>query len=407
MFLFKKKIKELEIDLEETFLDFFVKQKEKRKKERETRMEIPIREIRKVEIFFSFLTLFLFLQLLNLQFLKGSFYQDLEKKQNSVLLKLEAERGIIFDRRLIPLVENEKKFNLLLDKKEFSTSQSLKETIKKLSDILGIKEEDLWLKINNAKDDLVEIYKNLDQKRLILIESEKKYITGIKLQEEFQRFYPQGKYFSHLLGYLRKIYFNEWEEKKDIYSLSDKIGAEGIEKEFEEFLRTQAYLVRMEKNVKGELLEEKMISLPQAGKNIVLTIDNKLQNKLAEIMEKHLEQLGLKKGAAVLLNPNTGEILALLSFPLYDNNIFSRGDSLEINELFEAKDGPLFNRALKGQYPIGSVIKPFLALAGLEEGLITEKTTIDDTPGFISIPHPYLPGISYQYRDWRVHGLVD
>jgi len=406
MSLFKKKIVSKEIDFEETIFDFIVKKKEEKKREKESRIEIPIQEVKKVEFLFVFLIFILFFQILNIQFLKASYFKDLEKKQSSILKKIEAKRGLIFDRNFIPLVENKTSFNLILNKELFSKFPQ-EETIDKISKLLGIEKEEVKNKIEKSSELKIELFKNLDQKRVILVESEKKYFPFLEIRESDERFYPQGKYFSHLLGYLNQISSEEWEEKKGIYDLSDKVGIEGVEKEFEELLRKKKGFLRIEKNVKGEVLGTETISASQPGKNIVLTIDSKIQKKLGEIMEKQLENLGLKKGAAVFLNVKTGEVLSLISFPSYDNNAFSRGEKEEIKRIFEDKNSPLFNRALKGQYPIGSVIKPFLALASLQEKLIDEKTTIDDWPGYISIPHRYLPDVFYQYRDWKIHGLVN
>jgi len=406
MSLFKKKIVSKEIDFEETIFDFVIKKKEEKKREKESRVQIPIQEVKKIEFFFAFLIFVLLFQILNIQFLKASYFKDLEKKQNSTLKKIEAKRGLIFDRNLIPLVENKTSFNLILNKDLFSKFPE-EETLDKISKLLGIEKKEIKNKIERSSHSRVEIFKNLDHKRVILVESERKYFPFLEISESEERYYLEGKYFSHLLGYLNQISAKEWEEKKDIYDLSDRVGVEGIEKEFEEFLRRKKGVLRIERNVRGEIFSIETVSAPQSGKNIVLTIDSRIQKKLGEIMEKQLEILGLKKGAALLLDVKKGEVLSLISFPLYDNNIFSKGDKEEIEKIFHDKNSPLFNRALKGQYPIGSVIKPFLALASLQEKLIDENTTIDDWPGYISIPHRYLPDIFYIYRDWRIHGLVD
>jgi penicillin-binding protein 2 len=149
------------------------------------------------------------------------------------------------------------------------------------------------------------------------------------------------------------------------------------------------------------------VEFPKPGKSLVLWLDFDLQKKIKEEMEKKIKEVGAKGGAAVAIDPKTGGVLALVSLPSFDNNLFSKGISQEDWEKLQ-KDpkSPLLNRATSGQYLFGSTVKPFIALAALEEKIISPNKKID-CQGKIEIPHRYNPEIVYEFRDWTVHGPTD
>lgn len=155
------------------------------------------------------------------------------------------------------------------------------------------------------------------------------------------------------------------------------------------------------------MISEKVISLPESGNNLSLWVDSELQRKIYQEMKKTMEAAEAKTGAVVALDPKTGGILALLSFPGFDNNFFSKGITQEEWEVLK-KDplNPLFNQTISGGYQPASVIKPLLALAALEEKIISPQKKIN-CQGKIQVEHRYIPGIVYTFRDWKTHGWTD
>jgi penicillin-binding protein 2 len=172
-------------------------------------------------------------------------------------------------------------------------------------------------------------------------------------------------------------------------------------------LREKAGQIKIERDVLGKKISEKILTEPEPGKSLVLWLDSELQSKIVKTLEKKLKKLGTKKAAAVALDPQTGGILALVRLPSFDNNLFSRGGPAEkLEKILRDPQQPLFNRAISGTYSVGSTIKPLIALAGLEEQLISFQEKIHCS-GVIEIPHRYFSEIIYTFRDWKAHGWTD
>jgi penicillin-binding protein 2 len=207
---------------------------------------------------------------------------------------------------------------------------------------------------------------------------------------------------SHLLGYIGIINEDELEEYGGEYSPIDYIGKTGLENFWESSLKG----VKGKKHIEVDALgrEKKVISekTSKDGYNLILSIDLELQKQAEKVLRTHLEKLGLKKGSVVILEPDTGQVLALVSWPSYDNNVFARGIKTgEYQEFLKDKSNPLFNRAISGEFPAGSTIKPIFAAAALQEGVISENTSFLSTGG-LSISKWFFP-------DWKSggHGITN
>ncbi len=202
--------------------------------------------------------------------------------------------------------------------------------------------------------------------------------------------------FSHILGYTGRINQTELDNNSN-YAVNDYIGKQGIEKSYEESLR----------GIPGKFEKEKTLSEPESGKNLVLSIDLGLQNKIYDELKKGIEKIGVKKGAAVALDPRTGQVLALVSYPSYDDNLFAKGIlKEEFDKIQNNPSNPLFNRVLSAQYPTGSTIKPFIASGALQEKTISPDKKILDN-GFIEIINKYDPSIVYRFSGIEPKGWVD
>jgi penicillin-binding protein 2 len=207
---------------------------------------------------------------------------------------------------------------------------------------------------------------------------------------------------SHLLGYTGIINREELERYGTEYSPIDYIGKTGLENFWESSLKGVKGKKHIEVDAFGR--EKKVISelAPEDGYNLVLSIDIELQKKVEEILRTHLEKLDLDKASVVILEPETGQVLALVSWPAYDNNIFARGiKSGEYQKFLDDEANPLFNRAISGEFPAGSTVKPIFSAAALNEGVISENTSFLSTGG-LSISRWFFP-------DWRTggHGITN
>jgi penicillin-binding protein 2 len=207
---------------------------------------------------------------------------------------------------------------------------------------------------------------------------------------------------SHLLGWLR-------------YPKSDASGVwwretytpmAGIEASFDDFLRGTNGRSMVEADARGRVQRENIVSPAINGTDLHLSIDAELQSELYRVLWRHAQANHFLGGAAVIMDVHTGEVLALTSFPEYDNTAFTEGDSAAVARAYSDERSPVLDRAVSGLFTPGSIVKPMFAAAALKEGVITPEKEIVST-GFISIPNPYEPDKPTIFRDWTVHGPVD
>ena len=189
--------------------------------------------------------------------------------------------------------------------------------------------------------------------------------------------------------------------------MTDNIGKDGLEKYYENYLRGIPGRTEVIKDATGIKRGDKVLSEPKAGNSLILNIDADLQQKTYEALEASIKNIGAKKGAAVALDPRNGAVLALVSYPAYDNNLFSGGISQkDFSMLQNDSSQPLFNRVIASKYPTGSTIKPFLDCGALQENLISPDKLIND-PGYILVHSQFDPSVSYRFAGVTPHGLVD
>lgn len=217
-----------------------------------------------------------------------------------------------------------------------------------------------------------------------------------------REYIKEGGYAS-LLGYVSYPQMDEkgffWQEKI--------VGKDGVEKQFDELLAGINGTRLIETDVSGNILSSNTIDVPTPGINVVLSIDSRLQSVLFAGIQSIAEQSGYKGGAGAIMDITTGELLAMTSFPEYDQAVLSDGeDNEKINEYLSSSSKPFLNRVTEGLYTPGSIIKPFLALAALQENIISPSKIIVST-GELRIPNPYLPGEYTVFKDNAAHGAVD
>lgn len=376
----------------------------------EKKFEVPLS--RKILIGFFigdiFLILLLFSRTFQYQVMDNKAFLAQAKKNNYILRSLQASRGVIYDSKGEQIVFNKPTFTLTVDKDRLPSLPEEKENIfGQVAEIIGIGRDELKNKINDAKETVAVVAENLENQKLILLETKIESLPGFEIQKDSTRDYKDAKTFSHIIGYTGQIGIDELKSSSGIYSGLDYVGKEGLEKSYEEALRKVPGEVQTARDAKGNLISKEIVSPSEPGKSLVLWLDADLQRKITEVTERVMSNVGSKHGAAVAIDPRTGGILALVSIPGFDNNLFNKNvDPQALKEILQNQEHPLYNRAITAAYPTGSTIKPLNASAALQEKIISPSKAFN-CQGGISIPHRYDPLITYTYDDWRVHGLTD
>ena len=406
-----KKIKnKKDIEPQEVFLDSLARKREAELGISERKFEVPLsKKILKGFLVFVIVLLFiLFAKTFQFQVLENKKFSALANENKFIIHSIRASRGVIYDSKGEQIVFNKPSFDLILDKKGLPSSDFEKiKILKDVSEIIKENLEDLEKKINEEQNQEVLISKDLDHQTLILLETKIAELSGFRIEQNSIRYYAEGPSFAHLIGYTGKIGVKELEKNPGIYSVFDYVGIDGLEKSYEEILRKNPGKTRIERDVYGNLLSKEIISLPESGKSLVLWLDSELEKKVEEELKRILKNIGAEKAIGIALNPKTGGVIALVSIPSYDNNLFSKGSDQEaLSDLLTDPQEPLFNLAVSGLYPTGSTIKPLIASAALEEEIISPIKKIN-CQGGITIPNKYNPEISTIKQDWRIHGWTD
>ena len=210
----------------------------------------------------------------------------------------------------------------------------------------------------------------------------------------------------HILGYTGLPSKEDFKKKPDTPS-ENMVGKDGIEEKYDEILRGVLGVKLMERDSQGNAISESVQVLPQNGQNLTLTIDSKVQSYLYTAMESVAKERNFEGGAAVIMDVSDGNILAMVSIPEYSSKVLSEGGPASlISGYINDKNKPFLNRAISGLYAPGSVVKPFVALAALNEGIISPEKKIFSA-GQISIPNPFFPDKKSIFKDWKAHGWVD
>lgn len=356
-----------------------------------------------------FCILFIFLaRSAYLQIIKGNYYQQIAETNRTREKPLIAARGLIYDSQKKLLVKNIPFFDALILPKDLSLNdKSRQEQLQLIADTLGIAVSEINEKLDKYQKNFkyqVIVKENIDYEQALLLKIKAGNIPGLYIGTRNQRQYLYPYEFAHLLGYEGKITEKDLakSEYKD-YLLNDYLGKTGLELSYESILRGKYGLDTVEIDVTG--LENKVLFHQDVenGKNLILTIDQNVQSKAREILQSSLKRYGMTRGSLIMINPQNGDIIALVSYPDFDNNLFSGGISTaDYQKLIENPDQPLFDRAIKGEYPSGSVIKPAVAAGALQDKIITDKTTFLSTGGLMLNNRWFFP-------DWSAggHGLTN
>ncbi len=360
----------------------------------ERRFALP--RLRLLSIAAGLIALSIIGRLMHLQLVIGATFRDQAENNRVKRVSLPAPRGIIEDRFGRPLTANTPTFLLTISPKDLPPDPSrLEQLLTDLGALSGISRPALNdLVAKPAPDGTVIITKSLSLESAIRSSVRFTQTPGIAIIPIATRTYQDGSAASHVLGYLGQPTDAEIARG---YAPTDRLGRNGLEAQYEDVLRGRNGQREIERDSTNR--EQRVIATvpPTPGNNIVVTIDAELQSKLFQELDGMVKRLHASGGSAVALDPRTGEVLALVSSPSFDNNDFGKGLTTDAyRKLTTDPKLPLFNRAVSGEYPSGSTIKPFVAAAALDEGIITPTTQILSTGG-LTIGRWFFP-------DWKSGG---
>lgn len=334
-----------------------------------------------------------------LQIISYEEFHTASDKNRIRLQPLAPARGYIYDRNGVLLADNYPVFSATLSRADV---ENIDDTLARLTPILALSEEDIkgfQSRIKTSrKTERVAIKLNLTEQDIARFSEIKYQFPGVNIETQMTRYYPHGELFAHVIGYVGRI--NDKELKsidKDAYAGTNLIGKIGVEKSYEDLLHGVPGNESVEADAFGNVLRHLGRKDPIRGNDLFLSLDYGLQVVASQ-------QLAGRRGAIVAMDPNTGEILALVSSPSFNPNLFVTGIShTDYSALRDNLDQPLYNRAVQGVYPPGSTIKPMFGLGGIHYGYVNWQTAISD-PGYFT-----LPGDSHRFRDHKKsgHGTVN
>lgn len=340
-----------------------------------------------------------FARLVYLQIFKHTFYATLSQKNIISVIPIEPDRGLIYDRNGVLLAKNDSVYSLMLIPGRI---HHIKETIQALTPIADLTPDDIKSFYYAMKQyypyQPVPLKKQITEKEADQFYVNQYRFPGAVIQKSTVRYYPLGAALGNVVGYVGRINPKELANIDAAnYTASDDIGKAGVERENETLLHGQTGSEEAEIDANGKVVRILKETPSTPGDNVYLTVDSQLQTYIEKIM-------GDNAGAVVAIQPQTGQVLAIVTNPSYDPNKFVRGMSTaEYQTLLNAKNHPLFNRATRGLFAPGSTVKPFIAFYTLNNHLIDIKDYIFD-PGWYQ-----LPNTTHVFHDWKKggHGWVN
>ncbi|KLN47026.1 penicillin-binding protein 2 [Providencia rettgeri] len=344
------------------------------------------------------LTSILVTNLYHLQIVRHEDYQTRSNDNRIKLVPIAGSRGIIYDRRGTQLALNSTFYQLEIIPEKVS---DLQETLDNFRNVVDLTDEDITNfekeRKRSRRFTSIALKTQLNEVQVARFAVNQYHFPGLEVKSYQRRSYPYGSALTHVIGYVAKINDKDVErlDKEGVlpnYAASHDIGKLGIERFYEDILHGKTGYEEVEVNSRGRVIRQLHEQPPQAGRDIYLTIDLELQIYIEKL-------LTTSRAAVVVTDPRNGEILALVSNPSYDSNLFVNGISnKDYQALLNNPDRPLINRTTQGLYPPASTVKPFISVAALSEKVITPNTTIFD-PGWWQ-----LPGSEKRYRDWKRWG---
>ncbi|AFJ47801.1 peptidoglycan DD-transpeptidase MrdA [Shimwellia blattae] len=344
------------------------------------------------------LTGVLLVNLYTVQIIRHDDYQTRSNENRIKLVPIPPSRGIIYDRNGTPLALNRTIYQLEMMPEKVDNVQA---TLEALRSVVDITDDDLAnFKKERARSHRftsIPVKTNLNEIQVARFAVNQYRFPGVEVKGYKQRYYPYGSALTHVIGYVSKINDRDVERldkegKLANYASTHDIGKLGIERYYEDVLHGQTGYEEVEVNNRGRVIRQLKEVPPQAGHDVYLSLDLPLQAYIETLLQG-------SRAAVVVTDPRTGAILAMVSTPSYDPNLFVNGiSSKQYSALLKDPNTPLVNRTTQGVYPPASTVKPYVAVSALSAGVITRNTSLFD-PGWWQ-----LPGSEKRYRDWKKWG---
>jgi penicillin-binding protein 2 len=354
----------------------------------------------------------LVVQLYRLQIEQGAAYREQADNNRFRVVTITPPRGVIYDRRHEVLARNRPSYSVGIVPADLPNGTARQDVYRRIAGVLGLP---LSQVVHDVQADpsnqfnFIPLKDNVPQEIAFELEERHRELPGVHVEPQPIREYTLGSMTAPILGYVGRISDAQYQRLKDDpvhrYSRNDKIGQIGIERTFESQLRGTPGQEQMEVDATGREVRSLGVSAPTPGRNLVLTIDAGLQKEIAEVLSEGLERYQV--AAAVAIDPRNGQVLALVSVPSYDDNLFAAGISQQdYQKLIQDPRHPLLNQAIGSAYPPGATFHVVTAIAGLESGVISPTTKIDCN-GYIAVPNRYDPTVLTRLLDRKAFGPQD
>ncbi|MFA5743157.1 MAG: penicillin-binding protein 2 [Candidatus Paceibacterota bacterium] len=388
---FRIKKPKTEIETDEVFWDNIAQKKERFSGLPSHKIEtlIAARNFWFIFLFFLLAMAVLFSRSAYLQIAQSQALSEQSQRNRFLAQELKSQRGVIYDRNNKQLVFNESSFDLACDIQKFEKENTQKEPVlRRLAEILnkdwlGI-EKEINAQAEKKQKEFI-LAKNLDINQVIIFNAQAGELAGFKINESKKRNYTDSQIFAPIIGYVS----------------NEPNSGSGLEKFYSDHLKEKPGIMQLERMAGGKILDGQLKTPPETGESLILNIDSGLQEKIYKALVETLEKYGATKASAVAVNPQNGEVLAMVSIPSFDNNVFSKNlTHEEYQKIISDPNFSLYNRAVSGAYPVGSTVKPLIASAALDEKIIGPDQTISCEGGLA------LKDGTFK-SDWKTHGLTD
>lgn len=334
------------------------------------------------------------LRYFTLQVLHYDQYHTQSERNRVHVQPVAPPRGLIFDRKGRVLADSEASYTLTVTRERVSNMDA---TLAELKSLLALTDDEIdkfrERQHQQRAFEAVPLRFQLTEEEIAIVAVNRYRLEGVEVEAQLVRHYPMGELFAPVIGYVGRISDADLQRvDPENYAGTQHIGKNGLESYYEDVLHGQVGYENVETNARGRVLRLLDGTPPVPGQNLYLSVD-------AYVQKVAFDALQGERGAVVAIDPQTGEIIAFVSTPSYDPNLFIRGISKDdYLALRDSVDRPLFNRALQAQYPPGSTMKPFYGLAGLDYGVNTPESAVND-PGVYTLPND-----TRQYHDWKKGG---
>ena len=337
-----------------------------------------------------------------LQITNGQTFAARAEAQRTVDEAIPAPRGLIYDRKGRLLVSNVASWTVKIKPSDLAFGRRL-DVAQRLGALLGMEPSDILATLDSApgsRFDPVRIASDVPERTARLVSESTAELPGVLVSVETRRQYPDGPLLAHILGYTGPIDGGTYAQlKSEGYQQDDMMGKAGVEATFEEQLRGTYGTELVERDATGRDIQVlRTVEEAVPGSSLRLTIDRTIQKEATQALKWGMKAAGLKRGVFIVMNPQTGEVLALVSLPSYDNNLFAKGISVKaFSKLIKDKNKPLTNHGVQAHYPPGSTFKLVAGTGALQDRKITPSTRIR-TAGYLSLG-------GSRFYDWNRAGF--